>query len=249
MRIYGLIGNKLSHSFSKKYFSEKFAKENIANASYELFELESITDFPTLIAKHHNLAGLNVTIPYKQSIIQYLDELDPVATRIGAVNVIKFLPNNKLKGYNSDYYGFKKSLQNFISLHQANKLVKNALILGNGGAAQAVKVALEDLEIAYTVVSQKNTANTIPYHQIANYLPNHQLLIHTSPLGMYPNIDTSPQIPYHLLTQNHLVFDLVYNPLDTLLLQKSSLQAAKTQNGLEMLHLQAEKAWEIWNIS
>ncbi len=266
MTTYGLIGYPLSHSFSKKYFSEKFEKQHISNTVYELFELQSITEFPKLVRETTNLKGLNVTIPYKQQIISYLDELDGVAVRIGAVNVIKVMPDKKLKGYNSDYYGFKQSLINFLLINNITHQVVNnvaiytekAIILGNGGAAQAVKVALEDLGIAYQVVSQKaNTnetdskiTNKISYENLASNIElfeKYQIIINTTPLGMYPNIDAMPQIPYQLLTEKHLIFDLVYNPPQTLLMQKATKQGAKVQNGLEMLYLQAEKAWEIWN--
>jgi shikimate dehydrogenase len=266
MTTYGLIGYPLSHSFSKKYFSEKFEKQQIANTVYELFELQSITEFPKLVREIENLKGLNVTIPHKQQIIPYLDELDGVAARIGAVNVIKVMPDKKLKGYNSDYYGFRQSLINFllannITHHVINNVAtytEKAIILGNGGAAQAVKVALEDLGIAYQVVSQKasdnhisnKVSNEISYEILSNAIElfeKHQIIINTTPLGMYPNTDAMPQIPCQLLTEKHLIFDLVYNPPQTLLMQKAIKQGAKVQNGLEMLYLQAEKAWEIWN--
>ncbi len=258
MTTYGLIGYPLSHSFSKKYFSEKFEKQQIANTVYELFELQSITEFPKLVHGIADLKGLNVTIPYKQQIIPYLDELDGIAARIGAVNVIKVMPDKTLKGHNSDYYGFRQSLINFlltnnITHHVINNVAtytEKAIILGNGGAAQAVKVALEDLGIAYQVVSQKASANNISYENLSNTIElfdKYQIIINTTPLGMYPNTDAMPQIPYHLLNEKHLIFDLVYNPPETLLMQKAIKQGAKVQNGLEMLYLQAEKAWEIWN--
>lgn len=266
MTTYGLIGYPLSHSFSKKYFSEKFEKQQIANTVYELFELQNITEFPKLVREIENLKGLNVTIPYKQQIIPYLDELDEVAARIGAVNVIKVMPDKKLKGYNSDYYGFRQSLINCLFANKITHDVTNdltiykqkAIILGNGGAAQAVKVALEDLGIAYQVVSQKANTNNInnklnnevSYESLSSnveLLDKYQIIINTTPLGMYPNTDAMPEIPYQLLNEKHLIFDLVYNPPETLLMQKAIKQGAKVQNGLEMLYLQAEKAWEIWN--
>jgi shikimate dehydrogenase len=252
--LYGLIGYPLSHSFSKKYFTEKFEKENIANSTYELFELQDIQDFPALIAEKRplGLRGLNVTIPHKQNVIPYLDELDEKATKIGAVNVIKISQNGKLKGYNSDYYGFKTSLLNCMEKHKKNDLNQNnlqnykALVLGNGGAAQAVKVALEDVGIEYLVVSQRKNADTITYDEVENLLPTYHLIINTTPLGMYPNVEAAPTLPYSCINSKHYIFDLVYNPLETLLMKKGIENGAKVCNGLEMLHLQAEKAWELW---
>lgn len=252
--LYGLIGYPLSHSFSKKYFTEKFEKEQIANSAYELFELQDIQDFPALITEKRTLGlcGLNVTIPHKQNVIPYLDELDEKAAKIGAVNVIKILQNGKLKGYNSDYYGFKTSLQNCLAKHQKEEINPNfltnckALVLGNGGAAQAVKVALEDLGIQYVVVSQRKNTETITYEEVEKLLPTYHLIINTTPLGMYPNVEAAPTLPYHAITPKHYIFDLVYNPLETLLMKKGLENGAMVCNGLEMLHLQAEKAWELW---
>jgi shikimate dehydrogenase len=254
-KIYGLLGYPLSHSFSKKYFTEKFEKERITNSIYQLFDLQSLTDFSSFVTEQIGLGlqGFNVTIPHKQNIISYLHELDHVAAQIGAVNVVKILPNKQLKGYNSDYYGFKTSLLNFINDNNNNNIITpitekklKALILGNGGAAQAVKVALQDLHIDYWVVSQRKSQNTISYEEVENYLQTHHLVINTTPLGMYPNTEASPTLPYHLLTTEHYLFDLVYNPAETLFMKQGKTQGAKTCNGLEMLYLQAEKAWEIW---
>jgi len=249
MNQYGLIGFPLSHSFSKKYFTEKFEKEEITDSQYDLFELENNANFQEsfrqLIAKTPNLKGLNVTIPHKQNVMTLLDRLEEATERIGAVNVIKFEEDGTLIGYNSDYYGFKNSLLGFISNTNLS-----ALILGTGGASKAVRVALEDLEIPFQYVSrQKNPAlNTITYEEITSeIIENYQLIINTTPLGMSPKIDTFPQLPYECLTSAHYIFDLVYNPLETMLMQKAKAQGAKTKNGLEMLELQAEKAWEIWN--
>lgn len=253
MKQYGLIGFPLTHSFSQRYFTEKFAKENIADSQYQLFELPIIAEFPLLVKNTKGLCGLNVTIPHKQAVLAYIDELDEVAAKIGAINVIKVLANGKLKGYNSDYYGFLLSLQNFLQRENAEKNITTqglqALILGNGGAAQAVKVALQTLQIPYFVVSQradKRNAEIVDYEQVARLLPTHQLVINTTPLGMYPNIETAPPLPYLAFTPHHYVFDLVYNPATTTFMQKAAEHGAKVQNGLEMLHLQAEKAWEIW---
>jgi shikimate dehydrogenase len=245
MRIFGLIGKKLTHSFSKKYFTEKFERENIREVVYELFELPNIDDLPQLIEEQENLKGLNVTIPYKLEVLPFLYEIDPAAERIGAVNVIKIQENKKLKGYNSDYYGFKLSVEKFLA---GNTNVK-ALILGTGGASKAVKVALEDLDIPYLYVSRHSEKpNILTYKQLdEDIFLSHQLIINTTPLGMYPLIETCPEIPYHLLGENHYLYDLVYNPENTLFVQKGTEKGAKTINGLEMLYLQAEKSWEIWN--
>lgn len=245
MRIFGLIGKKLTHSFSKKYFTEKFERENIKQVVYELFELPNIDEFPQLIDNQENLKGLNVTIPYKLEVLPFLHEIDPAAERIGAVNVIKVQENKKLKGYNSDYYGFKFSLEKFLA---GNTKVK-ALILGTGGASKAVKVALEDLDIPYRYVSRYSEKNNIlTYKQLdEDVFSSYHLIINTTPLGMYPFIETCPEIPYHLLGKNHYLYDLVYNPENTLFMQKGAENGAKVKNGLEMLYLQAEKSWEIWN--
>lgn len=271
MKTYGLIGFPLTHSFSQRYFSEKFAKEGIANCQYQLFELPDLKDLPALVGNTQGLCGLNVTIPHKQNVLAYLDELDPVAAQIGAVNVIKVLANGKLKGYNSDYYGFKLSLEKMLRasnsfadfgceqpqtqlqpqqtqpLQQTSPLPSlRAFILGNGGAAQAVKAALNTLQIDYQVVSQKNTTESIGYEEVSNLMSSHHLVINTTPLGMYPNLATAPLLPYCQFTPQHFAFDLVYNPEQTLFMQQAAQQGATVKNGLEMLYLQAEKAWEIW---
>ncbi|GAB3524247.1 shikimate dehydrogenase family protein [Emticicia fontis] len=244
MNIYGLIGYPLGHSFSKKYFTEKFALIGIAdNNAYELFELSDIQTFPELIKSQSDLKGLNVTIPHKQAVMPFLDGLDASAEKVGAVNVIKIGEGGKLIGYNSDYYGFKTSLEEFIP---ANTPLK-ALVLGNGGAAKAVIAALNDLSISYKIVSRTKSDDTLGYEDLATEIGNYQLIINSSPVGTYPKADVCPDIPYEQLTSNHYLYDLVYNPVQTLFLQKGEEQGAKTHNGLKMLHLQAEKAWEIWN--
>ncbi|WP_018341438.1 shikimate dehydrogenase family protein [Cytophaga aurantiaca] len=244
MKTYGLIGYRLSHSFSKKYFNEKFLKENISDCVYENFPLDSIKEFTELLQNTPNLKGCNVTIPYKEEIIPYLDELDVAAKEIGAVNVVKILPNGKLVGYNSDYYGFKTSLQKFIPADKSHR----ALILGTGGAAKAVAVALKDLEIPYQYVSRSKGAGTISYDEMdVNVLKQHSIIINTSPLGMYPDVDSFPAIPYQFLTDKHYLYDLVYNPEVTAFMRKGKQHGAHVVNGLEMLIGQAEKAWEIWN--
>lgn len=247
MRKFGLIGFPLSHSFSKKYFSDKFEKEAIADSSYELYPLASITEFPKLIASQHDIAGLNVTIPYKEQVIPYLDELDEKAEDIGAVNTIT-IKDGKLKGYNTDYYGFKNSLLQWVG---ANPLPEKALVLGTGGASKAVKATLEDLGINYQFVSRSPEAGQLSYEDLNTsphqHLANSTLIINTTPLGTYPNTDQLPDLPYEQLTPDHYLFDLVYNPLITAFMQKGIDAKCWVKNGLEMLHGQAEKAWEIWN--
>lgn len=246
MNVYGLIGYPLGHSFSKKYFTEKFQEMGLsATHEYKLFELLDIQQFKELIKNEPNLRGINVTIPYKQAIMPFLDGLDASAEKVGAVNVIKFEENGQLIGYNSDYYGFKTSLENFF-LGVNLSLIK-ALVLGNGGAAKAVVAALNDLGIMHKTVSRTKSADSISYDEIPALMPDYQLIINCSPVGTYPNADQCPAIPYEALTENHYLYDLVYNPLETLFLQKAKQQGAKTHNGLPMLHLQAEKAWEVWN--
>ncbi|MHA7099908.1 shikimate dehydrogenase family protein [Roseivirga pacifica] len=246
MRTFGLIGYPLSHSFSKKYFTEKFEKEGIENTVYELFPLETIDAFPELIKSTPNLVGLNVTIPYKQAVMPFLDELDPKAEAIGAVNTIK-LENGKLKGYNTDYIGFKESLIKFVG---PNPMPQQALILGTGGASKAVQVTLEDLGISYQFVSRKSADNQLTYDEITSsphHLATSSLIVNTTPLGMSPNIEGLPDLPYEQLTPNHFLYDLVYNPLITTFMKKGIDANCWVKNGLEMLHGQAEAAWKVWN--
>lgn len=242
-RVFGLIGYPLSHSFSKKYFTEKFQKEAIKGTQYQNFEIENISLFKNL-TQAKNLCGLNVTIPYKQEVIPYLDELHTTAQKIGAVNVIK-LKEGKLIGYNSDYYGFINSLKKLINYPLKNK---KALILGTGGASKAVKIALEDEDVSVQYVSRKKSKNTLSYSDLnKEIIENADIIINCSPLGMYPNIDSCPDIPYEYISGKHLLYDLVYNPEETLFMKKGKEKGAVVSNGLEMLILQAEKAWEIWN--
>jgi shikimate dehydrogenase len=246
----GLLGFPLTHSFSKKYFSEKFEKENIKGFQYDLYEISEIDELKDIFSKNPELIGLNVTIPYKQVIIPFLDDLDASAKRIGAVNVIKILADGKKVGYNSDYFGFKKSLEQWlrsenIELQQHKNQNIKALILGTGGASKAVKVALEDLNIETQFVSRIHKKDVISYQSLKNQLLP-QIIINTTPLGMFPEIESFPDISYQKFTENHFLYDLVYNPEETQFLKKGKLQGAKTKNGLEMLHLQAEKAWAIW---
>ena len=244
MKIYGLIGFPLEHSFSGKYFAEKFRKEAIRDCEYRLFPLQNIWGFEKL--KQQDIAGLNVTIPYKEQIIPYLDDLDEHASAIGAVNVIQF-KNGKTKGYNSDYYGFKESLLNFLPKEFSSK----ALILGTGGASKAIKQVLSDLSIPYKVVSRKEGYD-YTYEELNSkpeILEEFHLLINSTPLGTYPKVEENPDLNYEALNQNHYLYDLVYNPSETAFMKAGKMQGAKTINGLEMLIGQAEKSWEIWNKS
>ena len=239
-KIYGLIGKNISYSFSREYFSNKFKTEKISS-KYLNFDLIDINQIYKL-TKEFNLSGLNVTIPYKESIIKFLDETDSKAKQIGAVNTIKFF-NNKMIGYNTDYIGFKKSLQNISNIN----IPKNALILGTGGASKAVKFALSELGIGFKTVSREKNNADYTYQEIDKYIIDKKLIINCSPVGTFPNIKDSPKIPYQYLTSENFLYDLVYNPDKTLFLKKGDEIGCFTKNGVEMLKIQAEKAWEIWN--
>ena len=242
-RVYGLIGKNSSYSFSKKYFTEKFVLGNLVECTYENFDLQNIEEFPNLIANNPDLIGLNVTIPYKESVIPFLNKLSKNAAQIGAVNVIRFTKKGKLKGYNSDYYGFMKSLKHLLQPHH-----KKALILGTGGAAKAVAFALDQLQILYTFVSREEKAGMIDYDRInVTTFDNYHIIINCTPLGTSPNTSASPPIPYQFFTEKHIAFDLIYNPEETQFLKKAKKNGAVTKNGYEMLVFQAEKAWKIWN--
>ncbi|HMQ47685.1 MAG TPA: shikimate dehydrogenase [Saprospiraceae bacterium] len=244
-RLFGLIGYPLTHSFSKKYFSEKFEQEGIAGAHYELFPLTAIQELPELMAKQPNLVGLNVTIPYKEQVMAYLDALDAGAAAVGAVNCIHFV-NGRSTGYNTDVYGFEQSLLNILK-EQKNK-TQTALVLGTGGAAKAVCYVLKKLEIDHRLVSRSPGIGDCTYEDLdASVVEKYQLIINTTPLGMAPKVDACPPLPYDAIGASHILFDLVYNPLETLFLQKGKERGAVVKNGLEMLHLQAERAWQIWN--
>lgn len=243
MKAYGLIGYPLTHSFSEQYFAQKFSREGITDCSYQLFELSDIGQLPGLLASRPDLKGLNVTIPYKEAVISFLDELDEETARIGAVNVIR-IEKGRTKGFNSDYQGFKKSLENFLG---PAKTVQ-ALVLGTGGASKAVNAALRHLHIPYQVVSRQAGEGVITYADISpELLGTCSLIINTTPLGTYPKTDTFPELPYQVLGPEHFLFDLVYNPAETVFLRKGREAGAKTLNGYEMLVLQAEAAWQIWN--
>jgi shikimate dehydrogenase len=241
--IYGLVGYPLSHSFSKKYFQHKFLQEGLDD-HYELFELSRIEEILGIIKNNPNLAGLNVTIPYKESVIPFLDHLDDSAKLVGAVNVIK-IQDNSLTGYNSDFFGFESSLLNWLPLKSKDL---SAVILGTGGAAKAVESVLKANYIAYKLISRTKTINTLTYDELkaGSLIANSKLIINTTPLGMAPKIDECPDITYAQLSDEHFVFDLIYNPAESKFLRKANAQGAKVKNGLEMLQLQAEKSWEIW---
>lgn len=239
---FGLIGRNISYSFSKEYFTERFRKDHALDYSYENFDIREIEQFPEILRNNPDLAGLNVTIPYKETVIPFLDKLSSKAAKIGAVNVIRF-KDGKLKGYNSDYYGFRKSLEPLLQPHH-----KKALILGTGGASKAVAFALEELDILYTFVSREAAGNTIGYDRInATTFDNYHIIINCTPLGTSPNTKELPDLPYQYFTEKHIAFDLIYNPTETQFLKKAKKKGATTKNGLEMLMLQAEKAWKIWN--
>lgn len=244
MQKYGLLGHPLGHSFSRTYFNQKFEAEKI-NAQYLNFDIPSIKDIKSILKENPDLNGLNVTIPYKEQVIPFLDDLDEDARLIGAVNVIKFTKGifgKKLKGYNSDVIGFKQSIEPLL-----DETHRKALILGTGGASKAVFHGLKQLGVGSTMVSRKPKEFCITYEEItAKTMEQYTVIINTTPLGMFPNINACPEIPYHLLTPKHLLYDLLYNPDETLFMKKGKEKGAVVKNGLEMLLLQAFAAWEIW---
>ncbi len=241
-KIFGLVGRNIGYSFSKDYFTKKFAHLKLDSHSYENFDIDAISDFST-IKNRKDILGLNVTIPYKEAIIPYLDGLSDNAAKIGAVNTIKFMADGKAIGYNTDWHGFKKSLEPMLKPHH-----QRALILGTGGSSKAVAYALEELGIQYTRVSRTIFENSISYDRLNTAtFETHQIVINCTPLGTYPNIDDRPDIPYGYFTSGHIAFDLIYNPAETEFLKRASLNGAVSKNGYEMLVFQAEKAWEIWN--
>jgi shikimate dehydrogenase len=247
MRLYGLIGYPLSHSFSAAYFAKKFADENIRDTGYQLFPIPNITELPDLLAQQPGLAGFNVTIPYKIAILPYLSQLSAEAAGVGAVNCVRIERTGsdvKLTGHNTDIFGFRESLLPFLKPNH-----KQALVLGTGGAAKAVCYTLQQLGIAFSLVSRKaDDANILSYRQLnREVISGNLLIINTTPAGMYPNTVACPEIPYRFLTHDHVLYDLVYNPVETLFMKKGLAAGATVSNGLLMLELQAEKSWEIWN--
>ena len=242
---FGLIGKNISYSFSKNYFTEKFKLLDLKQSEYVNYDLEKIEDFSkSVLADKDILGGLNVTIPYKERIMPYLDEIDDEARSIGAVNTIKILSNGMLRGYNTDAYGFETSLK---SCWKGDE--KGALILGTGGASKAIAYVLHQLDIPFLFVSRtKSDAQTIAYQDVdESQLLEHELIINCSPLGTYPDIDAKPDLPYEFLTERHLLFDLIYNPELTAFLKMGLESGAIVKNGSDMLKHQADRAWEIWN--
>lgn len=238
---YGLIGKNIGYSFSKDFFSKKFEKEGLS-CVYENFDIASIRELST-VTNTPELIGLNVTIPYKEEIIAHLDDLDPIAKEIGAVNVITVDKKKRLKGYNSDFYGFSESLKPLLT-----EKTKKALILGTGGASKAIAYALSKLHIDYTFVSRNPDFNELTYKNLdEDIMKSYSLIVNCTPLGTHPNTENYPPIPYEYLTSDHILYDLIYNPAVTSFMAKGAEKGAKTCNGLEMLKLQAKKAWEIWN--
>lgn len=242
---YALVGKNISYSFSKKYFTNKFKELKLNNTEYVNFDIQSIQKLPKKIQENQTvLRGMNVTIPYKLEVFNYLDKIDKKARKIGAVNTIKISKKGKLIGFNTDVYGFKKSLKPLLKEHH-----KKALILGTGGASKAVAYALEKLNIKYFFVSRNPKGKKqISYQELTKELvESHYLIINCTPLGTYPNINDCPEIPYEFIGSKHLLFDLIYNPTITTFLRKGKQNNANIKNGLEMLEQQAEKAWRIWN--
>jgi len=248
MRIFGLIGYPLTHSFSQRFFNDKFEKEQIYDVQYKQFSISSIKDFPDILNSDKRIYGFNVTSPYKEEIIPFLDTLDIFASAVNAVNVIKVIRDTsyvKLIGYNTDVYGFQNSVKKKL-----NSKIKSALILGTGGAAKAVSFALKKIGISYTFVSRNKSKddNFLTYSELTKEIvENNLLIINATPVGIFPEIDDKPEIPYEFVSEKHYLFDLIYNPAETKFLLEGKKRNAQTENGLEMLHLQAEKAWEIFS--
>lgn len=241
-KLFGLVGKNISYSFSRGYFTEKFKELQLQNYNYINFDIQQIEDFKSIFKEHDNIKGLNVTIPYKEAVIPHLQKLHKTAKNIGAVNTIK--PTKKgLKGYNTDYYGFKKSIKPFLKKHHTH-----ALILGTGGASKAVKYALDKLCIKHVSVSRTPKENCITYDGLdKKIIQRHTIIINCTPLGTFPNIEAKPDIPYQHITNKHLLYDLIYNPEETTFLKLGKEKGATICNGYQMLVFQAEKAWKIWN--
>lgn len=242
-RIFGLVGKNISYSFSKKYFTNKFNEFFFDNCEYFNFDIESIDKLPKIIKENPKVLGLNITIPYKEDIIKHLDKTSKKAKKIGAVNCVKITKKGKLIGYNTDWYGFKKSLEKLITENH-----KKALILGTGGASKAVAFALQKLNIEYDFVSRQPNEFQYSYHDLNEKIfSEYYIIINTTPLGTFPNTEECPNINYKLFTSKHIAYDLVYNPEVSLFLKKARKNGALIKNGYEMLVLQAEKGWKIWN--
>ncbi|MEP5255243.1 MAG: shikimate dehydrogenase [Winogradskyella arenosi] len=241
---FGLLGRDISYSFSRGYFAEKFKTENLPH-SYVNFDLPNIDAFKSVIANTPNIKGINVTIPYKEEVMPLLDELNETAKKIGAVNTIKITKANKLVGYNTDYYGFKNSLEPHLKPHHTQ-----AIILGTGGASKAIAYALEQLNITYSYVSRTQKEGVrYTYEDLTEaILDQHKIIINCTPIGTFPKVEQCPKLPYEGLTAEHILYDLIYNPMQTKFLAFGKQKGATTINGSEMLRLQAEKSWEIWNM-
>jgi len=251
MNLYGLIGYPLSHSFSQRYFTEKFAKEGREGYCYKNFPITNIGELKNLLEQQPDLRGFNVTIPYKEQIIPFIDEMDELAAKTGAVNTVKIVRNGKdvyLKGYNTDVYGFSRSLEEWFTAIRA-EIPRRALVLGTGGASKAVVCALQNFDVAVHLASRREGKGIYKtYDQLnADDIAAHSLIVNTTPLGMFPKTEECPALPYSYLTEKHYLFDLVYNPEETLFMRKGLERVAFVCNGERMLHLQADKAWEIWN--
>ena len=243
MKTYALVGRNISYSFSRRYFAEKFAKEQITDCEYINFDIPYIEELPALIAATPTLAGMNVTIPYKEAVLPLLDLQSDALMAIKACNTIKILPSGKLKGDNTDYIGFRDSLIPYLQPHH-----NRALILGTGGASKAVAFALSQLGIPFLLVSRESSAIATSYDELTKeIIENHSLIINTTPLGTFPKTEAFPPIPYQWITSQHLLYDLIYNPEKTTFLAKGATQGATILNGYPMLVLQAEAAWKIWN--
>jgi shikimate dehydrogenase len=239
---FGLIGKNISYSFSRGYFTKKFSEMGLDRHSYENFDLERIDQFTDIMEQNSTIKGFNVTIPYKEQIMPFLSQIDPEAQAIGAVNTIKIL-GNKTVGFNTDAYGFQKSIEPYLKEHH-----KKALILGTGGASKAVSFVLNKLGISYKFVSRNPKSNQYNYTDLnKEVLLKHTVIVNCTPLGTYPNINDKPNIPYNFITDQHLLFDLIYNPEKTAFLLAGELQGGNISNGSNMLQFQAEKSWEIWN--
>ena len=242
---FGLIGSTVSHSLSKAYFDEKFFNEGLRDYHYDLYPLKNVDELKTLLKENPDLYGLNVTIPYKEQVLKFLSDIDPFAKSIGAVNVIKVM-NGKLKGFNTDSDAFLESVDKWFPNTEGSK----ALILGTGGSSKAVQFALKKLNIAFKLVSREKTLGDYTYQDLEKnptIISTSNLIINTTPLGMTPDMNAMPPIDYELLGPTHFVYDLIYNPARTKFLQKAEMRGTTIKNGLEMLHIQAEKAWVIWN--
>lgn len=252
MNRYGLIGYPLTHSFSKKYFADKFEREGIIDARYDLYEMADVaTHLPDLL-QTPGLRGLNVTIPHKQAVLPFLNRLDNSAQKVGAVNVIRVEADGSLTGYNSDYYGFRQSLEEWVrgqhpGVQTLAEFFSGALVLGTGGASKAVVAALSDLGIRYKRVSRTAAPGGLTYSELPGQLAHFPLIINCSPVGTYPNVAQAPDLPYAELTAHHWLYDLVYNPAETVFMRQALDRGAQALNGYRMLVLQAEKAWSIWN--